>query len=180
MGKKQRLVLAALLVTVVGGFAWLVSSQLGTEPVYQGKPLNFWLKGFNGDTNSVATKAFRAMGTNAIPILIERLRYKDPIIKAKLLRLANRNSFYEFSFRRDSDINLEAALALRVLGEQAKTALPQLEQLAKSKDEDTAVNSLLAMSYMGTEAIVPLTSALTNRSFYIQYAAIGALLDSPS
>jgi len=46
MGKKQRILLIGLLVTVLGGFAWLVLSRTQPELVCQGKNLKFWLESY--------------------------------------------------------------------------------------------------------------------------------------
>src|SRR6266567_3404042 len=47
MTKRLRIALALVLAAVLGGVAWRALRQ--PEPVYQGKPLSFWLKGFQLD-----------------------------------------------------------------------------------------------------------------------------------
>jgi hypothetical protein len=72
MRKRFRSLLAVLLVAVVGGLAWQVTRP--REPVYQGKPLSYWLVRPARDPNF---NALRALGTNAIPTLLQMLRAKD-------------------------------------------------------------------------------------------------------
>ena len=60
-----------LTVILVGGGGFCAAA----EPTYQGKSASFWLDSW--DTNMAGTDAaFRAMGTNAVPFLIQTLERK--------------------------------------------------------------------------------------------------------
>jgi len=71
--------------------------ELPNEPSYQGKPLNEWLKmrqdGYEFSANAI--EALRQMGTNAIPALLARLTYREPVF-----------NFYDY------DVNMEAVVLL--------------------------------------------------------------------
>ena len=119
------------------------------EPSYRGKRLGEWLKekkkaepGFTKE----AEEALRQMGTNAIPALLERLAYRQPPYKLKA---------YE--------VNLEAAFAFMAMGEVAKPALPKLEGLMDSDDEDLALHAMIATCGLGVDSIGCLIRGLTNR-----------------
>jgi hypothetical protein len=68
-------IFAALLVALVCGVDW-------REPVYKGRSFSSWFRDAEQVpyiyTNSPATDAIAAMGTNAIPYLVERLHQEDP------------------------------------------------------------------------------------------------------
>jgi hypothetical protein len=72
-------VLLALVLAFRGGRSPL-------EPVYQGRRYSAWLDEAPGTQprNLAAQAALRAIGTNAIPFLLEQLTYKDSPAKARL------------------------------------------------------------------------------------------------
>src|SRR5437868_6767664 len=81
---------ALLLVAVVGMIAWLTLGQ--REPVYQGKDLNEWLHCYDGGLDPALRKdvdeAVQRMGTNAIPVLLRRIRTTDSALREDLFALA--------------------------------------------------------------------------------------------
>lgn len=87
--------LAVLLLAIVGALACPSAHAAPVEPVYQGKPLGWWLTWWStnregpwmesGDTPrfrsadlSQCGPAFSEMGSAAIPFILERVREKDP------------------------------------------------------------------------------------------------------
>src|SRR5713101_6630729 len=113
MRKRLTIVLAVLLLVVVGTIGWL--SLRPDEPMYNGKRLSVWLKGYDGSYRSFsgsnynsgfsnsgfsyvenatgraeADEAVRHIGTNAIPMLLQKLRAKDSPFKVKLHALAQK------------------------------------------------------------------------------------------
>jgi hypothetical protein len=101
MGQKRHILLAALLVAVLGGLAWLVLRPGEGELVYQGKPLSFWIERYASDRSKVerqeAEIAVRHIGTNAIPTLLRMLQARDSALKLKLVALAKKHNL-EFSY----------------------------------------------------------------------------------
>jgi HEAT repeat protein len=134
------------------------------EPSYRGKRLGEWLKQKKQADSSFskdAEDALRQMGTNAIPALLERLAYRQPPYSLKA---------YE--------VNIEAACAFMALGEVAKPALPKLEGLMDSDDEDLALHAMIATCGMGTDSIGCLIRGLTNRHDIVRAEAAHFLEDS--
>src|ERR1700722_4378595 len=93
MGKKRRILFSALLVMLLGGFAWWL--LLPSEPSYQGKPLSAWLQEYRVDRmgSPDADEAVRHIGTNAIPALLQMLRASDSPLKTKCIELFDQQYF---------------------------------------------------------------------------------------
>jgi hypothetical protein len=136
MGKKRRMLWAALLVAVVGGVVWW--SRTSAEPVCLGKPLSYWLAGYNPVDFSVsppvfpsspsrenADAAIQKMGTNVIPILLHMLQSPCPTLANRLWALARRQHFIKIPLP-PSDGNRKGFDGLIALGAKASNAVPQL------------------------------------------------------
>src|ERR1035438_4827168 len=78
MSKPSRIGLAALLLAMLGITAWQLSLSRAPQPLYEGKPLDFWLKTFG-----LGPGAFprAVLGSNAIPVLLLALERRDGLIQ---------------------------------------------------------------------------------------------------
>jgi len=124
------------------------SVQIPGELSYLGKPLSQWLKlrQVGGELSTNAVEALRAMGTNAIPALLARLAYQDPVFQLY-----------------DSDVSMDAVVALISLRETAGPALPALTAMMDSDNSDLALRAMLATLGTGSNAVPCLMKGLTNR-----------------
>jgi HEAT repeat protein len=125
-------------------------SLFTNEPMADGKHLGEWLETRNhnnnsGDFSPAAKKALHELGTNAIPALLKRLAYARPP--------------YCFG---PLQINVNAACAMIVLGDQAKSALPDLLMLMDSTNEEIALTSMMASLGTGSNGMPFLIKGLTN------------------
>ena len=88
--KLRRVIVVLLACVVVAGVVAFVRPG-EREPVYQGKKLGFWLLACNPRTpglliyDSQVARAVREAGTNALPFLLEWVRYERPAWKDRLL-----------------------------------------------------------------------------------------------
>src|SRR4051812_21602182 len=80
--RPRSILLSLFLIMAICSLLWSVMRS--REPSYQGEPLSFWLsraveKGFDEDNPEVirCREAIRAIGTNAVPMLLRILRAKD-------------------------------------------------------------------------------------------------------
>ena len=135
MKKRSGIGFAAWAISIaafLGAFLWLALRSAPQEPLYQGKPLRVWLKGFDANQESAeytaAHSALQQIGTNALPILIRYLQRKDPPfydqwirLKAKLHLLRGEVDYAVFWHRR-------AAQACGALGPTAEAAFPALTE----------------------------------------------------
>ncbi|MCX6929801.1 MAG: hypothetical protein NT154_42290, partial [Verrucomicrobia bacterium] len=101
-------------------------------------------EGWELATNAV--RALQAMGTNAIPALLARLAYKEPVFGLD-----------------DFEMSMGGATALMALGEQAKAALPKLSALMDGDNGDLALRAMIATLGTGADAMPCLIKGLTNR-----------------
>jgi HEAT repeat protein len=177
MGKKRGILLAVLFVALLGGLIWMLSDP--TEPVCQGKLLSVWLNEINTNgwprTNDPAVAAFREMGANAIPALVNALRPGDPpFFQRLLLEVNRRQSLLQFPVRKTRDQRWAASSALYALGANAKPAYPALTNLLCHTN--TVIYSAVALAGMGPEGLPPLLAALTNQNPFIRLCAATGLM----
>jgi HEAT repeat protein len=136
--------------------------QIPKEPSYEGKSLGEWLKaaqdGSGLSTNAV--DALRQMGTNAIPALLARLTYKDPV----------------FGIPR-YDISMSGVSGLIALGDRAVPALPALATVMDGDDQDLAIRAMMATLGTGTNALPCLVRGLASRHPDVRHEAANTLSD---
>ncbi|HKI71289.1 MAG TPA: HEAT repeat domain-containing protein [Verrucomicrobiae bacterium] len=158
---KWRSVALVLTLAVLGALVlFLVVPGTMREPEYQGKPLSFWLKQEVVLANNPmrprltpgAEEAVRQIGTNAVPVLLAKVRYVDnPLRQAarnnaskldsRLVRLAAFPFGYE---------PRQAMLGFKALGPLAKSAIPQLTEMLNTPNESWALRALL---YIGNDSM---------------------------
>jgi HEAT repeat protein len=135
------------------------------EPSYQGKQLGDWLDMAHGGSvlsQDAFREAFRHMGTNAVPALLRRLVYVRP----------------PFGLPAE-DINMEAVDAFLILGEDAKSTLPQLESLMESPDKNVARHAMLAACNLGPGIVDCLVKGLTSQNAEVRSEAADYLTQLP-
>jgi hypothetical protein len=167
-----------LLVTFVGLIAWRSIQRTAPEPAYNGKELHDWLKEFYHNRNSAARHAIQEIGTNALPRLLSMLRARDFYAKSNLTYRLSADLFpWRFISARSGSVadrarltvesalldhigknpayvlNLEAALGFRVLGAQARPALPALIKIYEQNPSlDSRLTTCAAIMAVGPEA----------------------------
>ena len=85
MQKRVQLAVAVLLIMLAGMLVWQL--QRVSEPVYQGKRLSQWLWSYSADVATLQPeidRAIRGMGTNAVPILLEKVQVQDSPMMLRL------------------------------------------------------------------------------------------------
>ncbi|MDB6112696.1 MAG: repeat-containing protein, partial [Pedosphaera sp.] len=129
-----RIVLVVLLLAVAGGLAWQASRQ--REPMYQGKPLSYWLGGYDSPpltnvTPSQADAAVRQLGTNAFPVLFRRLQQRDSEFRITIMRLLQKQHVISIPVA-PPDQNYAAVQGFDALGPQASNAVLRLIEVFDS------------------------------------------------
>lgn len=133
--RKRGIILFLVLLVALAG--WGISFALTPrEPVYDGKPLSYWLKGYDPLEGSEpgrqqADQAVRQIGTNAIPLLLRMLREQDSPLKLKLIALARKQHVIKINYVSASSHNIQAAAAFEKLGPEAASAVPELVKICE-------------------------------------------------
>jgi tetratricopeptide (TPR) repeat protein len=133
--KRRRAGLLLLFVAIViSGSARFVMRP--KEPSYEGKPLHEWLTragerglAFDDPVNREVMEfrgAIRAIGTNAIPILLGILRAEDSALKTAVMNLADTQHFFRWRIRSVELEKNQAWIGFYLLGEIATNAVPEL------------------------------------------------------
>ncbi len=148
------LLLLSLCVVVISCFGDLVHAA---EPTYEGRTLSDWLKDLSntpaGRKYAPAARAFREMGTNAVPFLLMRLE-------------ADRRDKVGIPSESELVVN-----AFREIGPLASNAVPKLsELLLKESSSAWAAHALVAI-----HAEAPVVALLSRTKSMMRRSAIIAL-----
>ena len=176
---------SALALTALG---ILRERLLEREPVYAAHPLHYWLSIAEGDASlnwfgisrsealekrDLALDALQHMGTNALPCLLDWVKYDGTGWRAKtasLLRTLRQKPFCAWVPRslakdRGSYLAYVAPVGLRLLGPAATPAIPELTRMAKSGHEALAANALDCLGFqLGPYALPALIDILSTGS----------------
>ncbi len=169
------------------GFALLLATAFlvghREEPVYQGKPLSYWVTKLGSDELHGAPKdavaAIRAIGPKAVPFLLEWMPHDHPhshqvrqwrgpvwISRAWLWCVEQVQGLAKQKERKIPD-SLCVEFAWWALGTEGKSAIPVLARVINkplgTRDDYSAwTHSAKAISFLGPDAIFPMLNAATN------------------
>jgi hypothetical protein len=187
MTKRVHIALAVLLVAVGGVIGWQVLRE--REPVYQGKRLSVWLRGYQiwnyqlREDSPGVDAAVRQIGTNALPTLFRMLRAKDSALRLKLVRFAQQHTYtgerlshtpdgrlYFRPVRRgiginptpSETLNFRAVAGFRALGSDARNAVPELTEMYQQTPGSGPWGPGAALGAIGPAAGQAIPSLLVN------------------
>jgi hypothetical protein len=172
--RKIGFLIASVLLAVAVSAIWYRSG----EPSYAGTPLSVWILYIRSPMRAPqAVEAVQAIGTNAIPFLLEWMEYEEPN------RPKDTERFLRFipGHKRTGDriaLGTNAAFAFSVLGPAGETAIPALTAvMAKSKSLDVRARAAEALKWIGKPAVPALIATLTNdhRTYTVRSLACTAL-----
>lgn len=166
-----------LLFCFAGLFCLNGDPSLGAdEPTYQERTLSSWLQDFavgrhpDMEKHSAAVRAIRAIGVEALPVLIETLK--------------------TISHTTEPDQDIHIVSAFEALGAKARPAIPTLIKLlapaydaareslsepdAQLKDRKSDI-AALALQAIGQDSVSPLIEALDAKETKIRFGAAMAL-----
>jgi hypothetical protein len=182
VNRKRRTIVIAVTVLVVATVAYTILHEepRQPEPRYHDTPLSEWLSVYHaptspGDPPSAADIAVRSIGTNALPYLLEWIRFELPPWRQALLRLTTwsygedkKVVLFKSTIEGESPPRAEKAICgFAMLNTNAVSAIPELEALMKNNRKPAvALRAIWALGEIGGPAILALTNALadTNQS----------------
>jgi len=168
----------AFVAIGVGGVSWRVGLFHPPEPVYGGRRLSEWIEsyrvvglGFFMVTNSRSVEtdeAIRHLGTNAVPYLLDWLRYERPSWKRSLERsvrptVEQLKPSWELTDHKEARA-ARAMYALIALGPRAEGAIGELVSLLNDPQASTgAARAANILPHLGTAGLPPVLAVLTNQ-----------------
>ena len=178
MRNKRRKLIAVVLLALAALVACVLVFR-DREPAWQGRTLGAWLRDLDADkpeSQARAADAIRQIGTNALPLIIQRLHHRDPrssstilALKLKLSELLSRQSLVNIQFRPGVTPRHQALAAVDALGPAAANALPALAKLLHENPPDSRAPYLIAR--IGPEGLPLLRQALTNENRIVRMEA---------
>ena len=180
MKHKGKLMLTALVVAVVAGFALVYAAYKGREEfriqVFNGKKISVWVKeALATDQYYQFTETFRAVGAEATPFLVPALRKQDSRLNAAWVKLWPQlpgviaRRFDQPVLARD--LRMRAVVLFREMGPPGKGAVPALIERLSDADGTIPLLSAIALGDIGPDAMsaVPsLTPLLTASSYNVR------------
>lgn len=154
MKSKYLAISAAIGATIIFFFA--LRFRQSREPSYQGRSLSSWLQDFSADnTNAVlrAETAVSAMGTNALPFLMDIISAEKSSLREYLENLAEQSPVRVSFLKRNSTRTLEAAAAINALGTLADPAFSSLTNLFYTRHTVSA-----GIGSKGTQFLINVTT----------------------
>ena len=189
MHRRVHITLGVLLVALAGVSVW--QGLRLREPVYQGKGLSVWLeildKQMVRGTDGYGPKSYderdwqavRQIGTNALPVLIERLQAQDTRLKQLMMRWAKELKLVSFHFKPADQRRREAGWGYKALGPLASAHVPILSHFLTS-DPSPEVRQVAAwaLAYIEPDARLAtpaLFRAMKDTDDFVRCNALSAL-----
>lgn len=171
MEKKRAIWLGLALLVMAGGLTWYINRS--REPMYEGKPLTYWLASygrFNRTEASIdqanyalfnrteasfreADHALETIGTNAIPTLLEMTAKTDSPLKFRLINLLQKQRLINLHFHSAvyyQTIAMHAFDNLRLKNHQTIPTIASIFKNSHSQSQRRA--ALSTLRYFGPNA----------------------------
>ena len=158
MRKRAIISLTVFLFALAALIGWRVTRL--KEPVYQGRRESAWLRdyGLQSDTSAL-DEALQAMGTNAVPLLLDYLRTENSSFRLVLAR-------FGLSFTPAELQHQWAQKGFEALAETASNAVPALIEIyTRNKSHSArqaAANALVEIGPASRPAVPVLIASATN------------------
>jgi HEAT repeat protein len=173
---RKKILASILFLAVLGGVAWQIYRRREPDPIFEGRPLSYWLERTGTEKREAAV---RHAGTNAIPLLLQLVRSRDSLLKRKLMELGRSEQYVKIPFTADTLLHRYAVDGFFVLGPDAKSAVPELMRIFTSRaSEDAQESVVISLGLIGNEArasIPLLVGATTNYNDKLRMDALHAL-----
>jgi HEAT repeat protein len=169
---KRRILLILFPVAAVAIVGLVMVLTREREPEYGGKKLSEWMeqlgsKSSGSPEEEMAEEAIRHIGTNALPVLLKRIRYEASDWKTELYERFNSalvkvNPNWTVSDKKELRAD-QAVMAFYALRPGAEAAIPELTQLLNQPQLVAGPTRAIAILVsLGKPGLPPLLLALTN------------------
>jgi HEAT repeat protein len=175
MTLQRRFLTVALASGLILGIAWIAFRS--NEPSYGGKTLGVWLEQLRAgneindpftevEIDTPATRAVRAMGREALPVLVRMARTTDTAMRRTIVEFAHHNEWLSLHPQSFDEIQTRTAYGFAVLGPAAKPALPELVGMLENRNAEVRLLAVFALGRIGPGArdAVPALQGLLDRA----------------
>ncbi len=190
--RRGRRVLLVLLGCAVVAVIIAVAWPREREPVYQGKKLSEWMALYStsrpaSPAQLEAAAAVRQIGTNALPHLLRWIVRENPAWREKavdwgerILRPVSKSLSFKLSMRpryasSPNHAAVTAMLGFKILGQEAKSAVPELARIVNGGRRQPAANAMQALAYIGQDGFPVLLTVVTNTTRSDRIHAVSAI-----
>jgi hypothetical protein len=162
-------------VAVVGYALW------PSEPRWQGRSLSSWLVDLTADkpqgTRISAAAAVRAVGTNAVPFLLDWMQAPgvEPQWKLRLQAWLSRQSLIKVKFEMAVERRRESVLAFEALGDAGRSAVAELAKLLFDPDANRRGDAAAALAGIGAASVPAGLTGLQSQDQEAQRLSVGIL-----
>ena len=169
MSRKKLLIIAGSVCFVLA----VILSLSSREPTYQGRRVSLWLEDYSqhwvgSKRGEPAKVALQHLGTNAIPVMLRWIQYEPPRYwrdNTKVwVRALKKLPFLSRSIERKQLRAAGALYAFQDMGPRADCAVPELNRIVLNLKSNQVQRPLVALTYLGTNAIPAMIAALTNNN----------------
>ena len=172
--RKRRVFLILLGAVLAGELVAVFRRE--REPEYGGRKLSEWVMAYSRSStlnpsreNHEAAEAIRQIGSNALPYLLNWMRYEAPLWKTKVLDFANVALPVKWHVIDQREMRLYASIrAFHALGPAASDAIPTLNEMmiGRISIEDPCF-AVEALGNLGSTGLRQLQVVLTNREKWV-------------
>jgi hypothetical protein len=178
MTARKRILAGLLLPALVAGMAWEIRRARISDPMYEGKPLSYWVGDFGPPLQEIEL-AIRHAGTNAVPLLLRLMQARDVKLKRKLMEFLEGQELIRAHYVTAETRHNQAVIGFRTLRAGARSAIPELmriyEENLSVESRAAVLESLRAIGPDARAAIPLLLRAATNHFDWIRGCAVQAL-----
>jgi hypothetical protein len=172
--KLERYKWVSVVAIAVASVGILIFWQRSREPRYEGKTVRQWIETIdnplNVETNQWIRSMMDALGTNAIPPLVDMIGDDDGLVGRVYGKIASSASTpNQIRTVAQNQLNKErmprfaAAMVIPLARSNATLAIPQLEHIASDTNNDFGFQlALQALSGIGRPSVPALNRLLTN------------------
>jgi HEAT repeat protein len=169
--------LAAVFVVAGVVFLWRISGNT----YYHGRPVKEWSKRAYANDPQGKT-ALKALGSNAVPALIELLQTKDSPLRKRawsyfpsLPKKWQAQVWQKVGPPLAVNTRQAAAASLGIIGPDAKAAIPALTEAMQDREGTVRWDAASALGRIGKDSVPPLISALHDPEIPVRHAAAATL-----
>lgn len=147
-------------LAIAAGIAVVVQTR---SVSHGGRSAESWVEQLSSESETdrdEARRALRAMGTNAIPILVDRLKYQDSPVRSNVAELLRNNPVQPVELLHAGEYHKQAYRGLDAISEIGAPAIPELMKLLDRPD--VAHLAAAALTTLDDSVIPSLLVASTN------------------